>query len=147
MSNDLKDILANSNKDIDNQQLMDYLSHQLPHAQQHEMEKNMADDPFVNDAVEGLQQIDSNKNLQAYVEQLNSDLQKQIGKSKKRKNKRRWKDNPQTYIAMIAILILLALSFILLKKYLDARRVNNAVSGTPINSEKGTGNKNNTVQL
>ena len=123
MSNDLKDILSNSNKDIDNQQLMDYLSNQLSQPQQHEVEASMAEDPFVNDAVEGLQQMDNSNNLQAYVEQLNSDLKKQIAKSKKRKDTRRWKDNPQIYIAVVAILILLVLCFILLKKYLDARQV------------------------
>ena len=41
MNNDLKDILSNSNKDIDNQQLMDYLSNQLSKADSHEIEKNM----------------------------------------------------------------------------------------------------------
>ena len=118
MSNDLKDILANSNKDNDNQQLMDYLSHHLPHAAEHEVEKSMADDPFVNDAVEGLQQIDSNKNVSDYVNQLNNDLQIQIAKSKKRKSKRRWKDNPNTYITISIILLLLLLCYYVLRKAL-----------------------------
>jgi hypothetical protein len=62
MSNDLKNILSNSNKDIDNQQLMDYLSNQLSESKMHEVERSMADDAFINDAVEGLQQVE-NKNL------------------------------------------------------------------------------------
>jgi hypothetical protein len=78
MNNDLKDILSNSNKDIDNQQLMDYLSHHISSTDSHNLEKSMADDPFMNDAVEGLQQFKPTKNLQLHVEQLNSDLQKQI---------------------------------------------------------------------
>ena len=140
MSNDLKDILANSNKDIDNQQLMDYLSNQLSQPQQHELEKNMVDDPFVNDAVEGLQQMDNNKNLDAYVAQLNNDLQKQIAKNKKQKNKRRWKDNPQTYIAVVAILILLILCYIALKKYLDGRLTGNKDSKSKISFYKEADN-------
>ena len=43
MNNDLKDILSNSNKDIDNQQLLAYLSHQLSKSNTHEVEKSMAD--------------------------------------------------------------------------------------------------------
>ena len=61
MRNDLKDILSNSNKDIDNQQLMDYLSNQLSSADTHEVEESMTDDEFMNDAVEGLQQIANKK--------------------------------------------------------------------------------------
>ena len=116
MKNELKDILINSNKDIDNQKLMDYLSHSISDANSYEVEKAMADDAFMNDAVEGLQQIKIGKNLQLYVEQLNTDLQKQIGKNKKRKDKRRIKENPYTYYAIIFILLLIVISFIILRK-------------------------------
>lgn len=126
MSNDLKDILGNSNKDIDNQQLMDYLSSQLNKANEHEVEKAMANDAFMNDAVEGLQQMQDTKNMQAYVEQLNADLQKQIAKNKKRKEKRRLKDSPYTYWAIIILLVLMVLCFIAVKKYLDAKKINPA---------------------
>ena len=85
MTDDLKDILSNSNKDIDNQKLMDYLHQQLNKADSHEIEKNMADDAFVNDAVEGLQNFDSKKDMQAYVTELHHDLQKQLSKRKKEK--------------------------------------------------------------
>ena len=116
MNNDLKDILANSNKDIDNQQLMDYLSQHISQADSHHVEKNMADDAFTNDAVEGLQQFKPTDNLQLYVEQLNTDLQKQIAKNKKRKQKRTIKDQPYTYFAIILILLLLVICYVVLKK-------------------------------
>ncbi|MEO6733364.1 MAG: hypothetical protein ABIN01_19230 [Ferruginibacter sp.] len=122
MNNDLKDILSNSNKDIDNQQLMDYLSNQLSKADSHAIEKSMADDEFMNDAVEGLQKMENSKNMQAYVEQLNDDLHKQIAKNKKRKDKRQLKEQPYTYIAVILILILLIVSFVVLKKNMDAKK-------------------------
>ena len=116
MKNELKDILTNSNKGIDNQQLMDYLSHHISTTDSHELEKTMADDPFMNDAVEGLQQLKPGKNLQIYVEQLNAGLQKQIGKNKKRKDNRRIKENPYTYYAIIFILLLIVISFIIIKR-------------------------------
>jgi hypothetical protein len=116
MNNDLKDILSNSNKDIDNQQLMDYLSHHISQADMHELEKSMAEDDFINDAVEGLQEIKPTKNLQIYVEQLNRDLQKQVTKNKNRRLKRRIKDQPYTYFAIILILLLVVIGYIILKK-------------------------------
>ena len=117
MNNNLSDILYNSNKDIDNQQLMDYLSHHLSAADNHAVEKEMINDAFVNDAVEGLEQIQTKKNLHLYVEQLNSGLQQQITKNKKRKEKRRLKDQPYTYFAIILILLLLVICFIVFKRY------------------------------
>ena len=43
MNKDLLNILANSNKDIDNQQLMDYLSGNLSGEPLHDVERTMAD--------------------------------------------------------------------------------------------------------
>lgn len=117
MSNDLKDILGNSNKDINNQQLMDYLSNQLNKTQLHELEKTMADDAFINDAVEGLQQVKGEQNLQAYLDQLNNSLQKQIAKNKQRKEKRRLKDSPFTYFAIVLVLLLIIIGVIMVKRY------------------------------
>jgi len=128
MNNDIKNILANSNKDIDNQQLMDYLSNQLSKADAHAVEKNMADDEFMNDAVEGLQKMESKKNMQAYVEELNKELQNQIAKNKTRKEKRRLKDQPYTYVAIVIILILMVICFVVIKRHLDAKQAKPAVS-------------------
>lgn len=122
MSSELKDILSNSNKDIDNQQLMDYLSSHLNKAGEHEVEKAMADDAFVNDAVEGLQQMQGKHNMQAYVDQLNDELHKAIAKNKKRRNKRQLKDSPYTYLAIIVLLLLLVLCFTMVKRYLDSKK-------------------------
>jgi hypothetical protein len=120
MKNDLKNILANSNKDIDNQQLMDYLGgNKLSDEKKHEIEMQMAEDAFVNDAIEGLQKINDEKKLAVIVEQLNKDLHKQITNSKIKKNKR-LKDQPYMYLAIIIVLLLLILSFIVVKKYLDS---------------------------
>lgn len=116
MKNDLKDILSNSNKDIDNQQLMDYLSHHISRADSHQLEENMAGDAFMNDAVEGLQEFKPTKDLQLFVNQLNNDLQKKILKNKKRKEKRTIKDQPYTFFAIILILLLLIICYVVLKK-------------------------------
>ncbi len=118
MNNDLKNILANSNKDIDNQKLMDYIHQQLSKEDSHEVESTMNDDPFLNDAVEGLQHLDTGRSISSITDQLHEELQKQISKKKKRREKRKWKDSPVIYIAVIIILLLIIICYLALKAYL-----------------------------
>lgn len=119
MSNELLNILSNSNKDIDNQKLMDYLSGKLSAEEKHELEKQMIDSEMMNDAVEGLQNFDNKKALSAYVEQLNADLQKNLSKKKSRKQKRKLKEQPWLLMAIVIILVLIIICFIVIKKHLD----------------------------
>jgi hypothetical protein len=119
MSDDLKDILSNDNKNIDPRQLMDYLNDQLSDENKYAIEKNMANDDFTNDAVEGLQEFNSTQHISLLVGQLNKDLQKKTAKKKKRKEKRQWKEQPYTYISIIIILLLMIISYFILRKYLD----------------------------
>jgi predicted NACHT family NTPase len=123
MSEDLKNILNNSNKDIDNQKLMDYLSQQLSKQDTHELEKMMAEDDFINDAVEGLEQFNNVQKLPVSVEQLNRELQKQIAKKKGRKEKRKIKDQPWVYFTIILLLILTIISYVIIKKRMDNQRL------------------------
>ncbi len=118
MSEELKNILGNSNKDIDNQKLMDYLSRQLSAQDSHDLEKAMADDEFVNDAVEGLEQFNNKKDLSAFTEQLNRQLQQQLQKKKTRKEKRKLKNQPWVYFSIVLLLLLIITCFILVKKFL-----------------------------
>jgi len=122
MSDDLKNILNNSNKDIDNQKLMDYLSKQLSKQDSHELEKMMADDEFMNDAVEGLEQFSNVKKLPLSVEQLNRELQKQLAKKKGRKENRKIKDQPWVYFTIILLLLVTIICYVLVKKYMDGKK-------------------------
>ena len=120
MDDKLLNILSNSNKDIDNQKLMDYLSGKLSAEEKHDIEKQMADSDFVNDAVEGLEDVKNKKDLSLFVEQLNSNLHKQLDKKKKRKQKRALKDQPWLYLAIVLLLLLIIICFIAIKKHLDS---------------------------
>lgn len=122
MSDDIKDILNNSNKDIDNQKLMDYLSKQLSKQDTHDLEKMMAEDEFINDAVEGLEQFNNVSKLPVSVEQLNRELQKQIAKKKDRREKRKIKDQPWVYFTIILLLILTIVCYVIIKKRMDNER-------------------------
>jgi ABC-type bacteriocin/lantibiotic exporter with double-glycine peptidase domain len=119
MDDKLLNILSNSNKDIDNQKLMDYLSGKLSADEKHEVEEQMADSDFMNDAVEGLEDVKNKKELSFFIEQLNSDLHKQLEKKKKRKLKHVLKDQPWLYLAIILLLLLSIISFIVIKKSLE----------------------------
>ena len=118
MSDDLKDILSNLNNDIEQDKLLDYLNKKLSASEAHELEKQMADDEFMNDAVEGLEHFKDKTNLPSLVEQLNRDLKKQTEKKKLRKEKRKLKEQPWLYITLVILLLLTIISFIVIKKYL-----------------------------
>jgi len=119
MNKDLLNILANSNKDIDNQLLMDYLSGKLSGEALHELERSMADSEFLNDAVEGLQQVGNKKDMQAYVDQLNASMQKTLEKKKQRRLKRRLREDPWALLAVILVIVLCVLGYIVIRKFLQ----------------------------
>ncbi len=118
MSDDLKDILSNLNKDIEQQKLLDYLNKNLSAAEAHEIEKQMANDEFMNDAVEGLENFKNKKDVSLLVQQLNSELKKQTEKKKAKKEKRKLKDQPWLYITIVTLLILVIVAYLVIKKYL-----------------------------
>jgi hypothetical protein len=111
MNKDLLNILSNSNKDIDNQQLMDYLSGNLSGEPLHDLERSMADNAFLNDAVEGLQQMSNRKDLQAYVNELNASLKRSMAKKKQRRLKRRLKDDPWAYLTIGLVIALCLVAY------------------------------------
>ncbi|MEO7306418.1 MAG: hypothetical protein ABIR78_11535 [Ferruginibacter sp.] len=118
MSDDLKDILSNLNNDIEQEKLLDYLNKKLSAAEAHEVEKQMADDEFMNDAVEGLENFKNKKDLSLLVDQLNRDLKKQTAKKKLKKEKRKLREQPWLYISIVILLVLIIICFIMVKKYL-----------------------------
>ncbi len=122
MSDDLKDILSNLNNDIDQEKLMDYINKKLSAPEAHEMEKQMADDDFMNDAVEGLEKFNNKKDLPLFVEQLNYEMKKQLAKKKMRKEKRKLKDQPWLYFAIVILLVLVVICYVLVKRHIDQQR-------------------------
>lgn len=99
----------------DQEKLLQYLNEQLSHAENHEMESKMENDPFTYEAIEGLQNIDNNK-IPDVIDQLNIALRKEI-KSKKRKKRNQILSNQNwVYFAVILILILIMISYLVMKK-------------------------------
>ena len=116
MNYDLLKILSDSNKDIDNQKLMDYIAGKLSAEEKHEVEKWMADSAFMNDAVEGLESVKNKAELHDLVQQLNHDLQKKLEKKRQLKEKRKLKDQPWIYYAIVLILFLMIITWYVINR-------------------------------
>ncbi len=116
MADELKDILSNLNKDIEQEKLLQYLNKSLPDAEQHAVERQMNEDAFINDAMEGLEQIKDKQHIPMLVHELNAGLKKQLEKKKKRREKRQLKEQPWIYFAIILILLMLVITYLVIKK-------------------------------
>lgn len=117
MNKDLLNILSNSNKDIGNQQLMDYLAGKLPDDEKHEVEMQLAGNDFINDAIEGLEQVKDKGNIDVFVDQLNRDLHKKLLRTKNKKQKRKLLQQRWVYAAIILILALIVSTWLMIVKY------------------------------
>ena len=110
----LKDILAHLSQDIDQETLLLYLQEQLSPERQHELEKQLLDNPFAGDALEGLRQIKDKKQIAYMVEMLNRDLRKKTEKRKLRRRKLNLPDNTQLYLTVAILLFLIVICFVVI---------------------------------
>ena len=116
MNNDLLNILSNSNKDIDNQKLMDYLSGKLHDQEKNEVERWIASNDFSEEAMEGLQQFKDPQALQAYVSILHKHLQSQLQQKRENRKRRKIKEAPWLYLSAFLILLLAIIAYLIIKK-------------------------------
>jgi len=114
MHENLLNILSDSNKDIDNQKLMDYISGKLSEEQKHEVEKWMADNPFLSEAVEGLQRAGREKSTAA-VDQLNKQLKIYLQQRKKKRSARLLPVNFWSYVAVLLILLIVVIVYLFIR--------------------------------
>ncbi len=118
MSENYKDILSNLSKDVDQETLLLYLQGKLSEEKKHEVEKQLLQSDFEDDAVEGLQEFKDKEQLQYMVEMLNHDLKKRTEKKKKRREKMRIPDQPWIYISILILLLLIVLSYVVVTRLL-----------------------------
>lgn len=109
-------ILSDDGPDVDNQKLLDYVSGQLSEADAHEMEKLMAENELINDAVEGLQQVKGKKNIEHLVEQLHKDLHRKLEQKKTSRNKKKLREHPWVYLAVILVLLLIICAWFVIQR-------------------------------
>lgn len=113
---DLNDIL-HENDELNPEELIKYLQGNSSEAERFVIEKQMADDAFVNDAVEGLQNFKDPVQVNKYVEQLNQQLHKYTSQKLARKKKRKLKEQNWLIIAILGILLLCVGGYLLIHFY------------------------------
>ncbi|MFZ9388118.1 MAG: hypothetical protein ACO25B_09570 [Chitinophagaceae bacterium] len=116
MPENLKDILSGLSSEVDQETLLRYLQGKLSGPQQHEIEKQLMQDEFNEDAAEGLEQFRDKEQLQYMVEMLNRDLKKKTEKKKKRRERLRLKEQPWILISILILLLLIVLSYMVIRK-------------------------------
>lgn len=119
MNKDYKDILSNLNNEVEQEKLLQYLNRKLSEQEQHDLEKQLNDDVFLSDALDGLQELTSTADVPEMVEKLNSGLKKQLDKNKKNRNRRIIKNEAWIYYTVILLLLLASIAFVVLKLFLQ----------------------------
>lgn len=119
MSENYKDILSNLSTSIDQETLLLYLQGKLSEDKKHEVEKQLLQNEFDEEAVDGLQEFHDKEQLQYMVEMLNRDLKKKTEKKKRRREKMNIKDQPWLYVSILILIIILALSYIFIRRMLN----------------------------
>lgn len=104
-------------KGLSEEQLLGYLQGRLPADQQHLIEEILLEDPFLNDAVEGLAGIKDKEQISHITTQLNLRLRRQIKEKKAmRRERRRFRPDRHAWIYILIVLLLIILSWVLIKQ-------------------------------
>jgi hypothetical protein len=118
MSESYKDILSHLSTEVDQETLMLYLQGKLSEEKKHEVEKILLQNEFEDEALEGLQEFKDKEQLQYMTEMLDRDLKKKTEKKKKRREKLQLKDQPWLYFSILILLLLIVLSYLVIRKRL-----------------------------
>ena len=119
MTENYKEILSNLSTEIDQETLLLYLQGKLSEEKKHEVEKQLLQNDFDNEAMEGLQEIKDKQQIQYMVETLNRDLKKKTEKKKLRREKMKIKDQPWLYISILILILLIVLSYIIIHRMMN----------------------------
>jgi asparagine synthetase B (glutamine-hydrolysing) len=116
MSDNLKDILSHLSTDIDQETLLLYLQDKLSEEKKHEVEKQLLENEFADDAMEGLKEMRDKQQIAYTVEMLNRDLRKRTEKKKQRREKMKLPSQTWLYISIFIILLLIILSYFVIHR-------------------------------
>ncbi len=94
---------------------MQYINDSMSHENRNDIEREMENDPFVNDAVDGLQEV-SKEQLPILINEINHKLLKEVSKKKKRTRKTLVVNQSWTYVAVLLILLLLIITYLIFSK-------------------------------
>ena len=115
MPDNLKDILSHLSTDVDQETLLLYLQDKLSDEKKHEVEKQLSNDEFDGDALEGLQEMKDKQQIAFMVDMLNRDLKKKTEKKKQRREKMKLKEQPWLYLSVFILLMLIILCYFIIQ--------------------------------
>lgn len=120
MSGNFKDILSNLSTEVDQETLLLYLQGKLTPGKKHEVEKQLMQSEFDEEAFEGLQKFQDKEQLQYMVEMLNRDLKQKTAKKKKQREKMKIKDQPWLYISILILILLIVICYMVIQRLLKS---------------------------
>lgn len=116
MADNLKDILGNLTTEVDQETLLLYLQGKLSAEKKHELEKQLIDNEFAGEALEGLNEISDKRKIESMVEMLNLDLKKKISAKKKRRDKLKLPDQSWLYASILILILLIVICYLIIEK-------------------------------
>jgi hypothetical protein len=103
----------NADDELNEDELINYIKKKSSAGEEHKVEEKMADSPFVNDAVDGLQNFSSTEKMHTYVQQINDDLHKHLH-TRKFRRKKTISNLSWEIIAVIIVILLCILGYVIL---------------------------------
>ena len=104
----------NADDELNEEELLNYVSGKSDEEEIYAVEKTMAGSSFVTDGVEGLQKFSSAQKINAYIQQINEDLQHKLSDKKSRK-KRSVNIQSWQIIALVIIVLLCLLTYAIIE--------------------------------
>jgi hypothetical protein len=111
---DLHKIEKSKKEVVDEEQLLEFVMHNLSIEAHDKVENNIAEDPFLMDAVEGLNNISNKDQINQSITELNQHLNKLVQNKAKHKHKRRLPVNQWAMLAVVVVLFLLVVTYFII---------------------------------
>ncbi|HVY76632.1 MAG TPA: hypothetical protein VG890_17505 [Puia sp.] len=99
----------------DTKKILDYLNGSMTEGEKRQFESEVPHDPFLQDAVEGLQGLDNHAQIPDVVHHLNRQLQTQLAHRKPRKRKKAIGYDQWLYWSIGLIILLAFIGFLILR--------------------------------
>lgn len=113
MSNELNNIFNQQEDSNTPEELLKYLQGELDKNAEHQLEQRMVEDPFLNDAAEGLALIKDKDSINNTTQHLNKNLKQHLHK-KRRKSPSLFFNQSWIYVAVIILLLLIIAAYIII---------------------------------
>jgi hypothetical protein len=115
MAEEKNDMFSEESGVPDNKKILDYLQGSLSDAERSHLDGQVPDNPFLQDAVEGLQNVPDRDELPELIGHLNHQLHRQLKTKKSRGRKKQAKFGEWIYWAILIILTLGIIGFVVLR--------------------------------